>query len=146
MMATAQQATLTTTMTMVTARRDTTTMTMVTDVNDKDNKGDDASSTGCDEGDNCNRDDGKDACAAGAAGAVAVGSALGWPCAAGVAVGVPLAPATVVVTSGLAGVGKNCAETKFQPSRMATDNNIAAIRLRLSSTLLGLSSSQNVGE
>ena len=89
---------------------------------------------------------GRIACAAGAAGAVAVGSALGWPCAAGVAVGVPLAPATVVVTSGLAGVGKNCAETKFQPSRMATDNNIAAIRLRLSSTLLGLSSSQNVGE
>ena len=62
--------------------------------------------------------------------------------AAGVVAGVPLAPATVVVTSGLAGVGKNCAETKFQPSRMATDNNIAAIRLRLSSTLYGLSSSQ----
>jgi hypothetical protein len=33
------------------------------DVDDDDNEGDDASSTGCDEGDNCNRDDGEDACA-----------------------------------------------------------------------------------
>jgi len=63
MMATAQQVTLTTAMTMATARRDTTTTTMATDVDDKDDKGDDASLTGCDEGDNCNRDDGKDACA-----------------------------------------------------------------------------------
>ena len=42
---------------------ETTTTTMATDVNDDDNEGDDASSTGCDEGDNRNRDDGKDACA-----------------------------------------------------------------------------------
>jgi hypothetical protein len=64
MMATVQQATLTTTtMTMATARRDTTTTTMATDVDDKDDEGDDASLTGCDEGDNRNCDDGKDACA-----------------------------------------------------------------------------------
>ncbi len=36
---------------------------MATDVDDKDDEGDDASSTGCDEGDNRNRDDGEDACA-----------------------------------------------------------------------------------
>ena len=63
MMATAQRSTSTTTMTMVTVRRDTTTTAMATDVNDDDDdEADDASSTGCDEGDNCNRDDGKDAC------------------------------------------------------------------------------------
>jgi hypothetical protein len=50
-------------MTMVTVRRDTTTTTMATDVDDEDDEGDDTSSTGCDEGDNCNRDDGKDPCA-----------------------------------------------------------------------------------
>ena len=39
--------------------------TMATDVDDDDDEGDDASSTTCDEGDNHNRDDGKDkdACA-----------------------------------------------------------------------------------
>ena len=63
MMVTAQQVTLTTMMTMATARWDTTTTTMATDVDDKDDKGNDASSTGCDEGDNRNRDDGKDTCA-----------------------------------------------------------------------------------
>ena len=63
MMATAQRATLTTTMTMVTVRRDTTTTTMATDVDDNDDEGDDASSTGCDEGDNHKRDNGKDTCA-----------------------------------------------------------------------------------
>ena len=63
MMAMAQWATSTTTMTMATARRDTTTMTMATDVDDNDDKGDDASSTGCDEGDNHNRDNGEDTCA-----------------------------------------------------------------------------------
>ena len=62
MMATAQRATSTTTMTMVTARRDTTTTTMATDVDDDVDEGDDASSTGCDEGDNRNRDDSEDAC------------------------------------------------------------------------------------
>ena len=36
---------------------------MATDVDNKDDEGDDASLTGCDEGDNRNRDDGKDACA-----------------------------------------------------------------------------------
>jgi len=48
---------------MVMVRQDTTTTTMVTDVDYDDDEGDDASSTGCDEGDNRNRDDGKDACA-----------------------------------------------------------------------------------
>jgi hypothetical protein len=62
MMAMAQRATSTTTMTMATAQRDTTTTTMAMDVDDNDNKGDDASSTGCDEGDNRNCDNGKDAC------------------------------------------------------------------------------------
>jgi hypothetical protein len=37
--------------------------TMATDVDDDDNKGDDASSATCDEGDNHNRNDGEDACA-----------------------------------------------------------------------------------
>ena len=38
--------------------------TMATDVEDDDNnKGNDASLTTCDEGDNHNRDDGEDACA-----------------------------------------------------------------------------------
>ena len=32
-------------------------------INDDNDEGDDASSTGCDEGDNHNRDDSKDACA-----------------------------------------------------------------------------------
>jgi hypothetical protein len=63
MMVTAQRATSTKTMTMATARRDTTTKTMATDVDDNDDEGDDASLTGCDEGDNRNRDDGEDACA-----------------------------------------------------------------------------------
>ena len=36
---------------------------MAMDVDDNDDKGDDASLTGCDEGDNRNRDDGEDACA-----------------------------------------------------------------------------------
>ena len=36
---------------------------MATDVDNDDDEGDDASSTGCDEGDNRNRDDGEDACA-----------------------------------------------------------------------------------
>ena len=63
MMATAQRATSTKTMTMATVRRDTTMMTMATDVDDDDNKGDDASLTGCNEGDNRNRDDGEAACA-----------------------------------------------------------------------------------
>ena len=63
MMAMAQRETSTTTMTMVTVRRNTTTTTMATDVDDKDDVGNDASSTRCDEGDNRNRDDGKDACA-----------------------------------------------------------------------------------
>ena len=63
MMATAQRAMLTKTMTMATARRDTTTMTMATDLDNDDDEGDDASLTGCDEGDNRNRDDGEDACA-----------------------------------------------------------------------------------
>jgi len=36
---------------------------MATDVDDNDDEGDDASSMTCDEGDNHNRDDGKDACA-----------------------------------------------------------------------------------
>ena len=62
-MAMAQRATLTTTMTMATARQDMTTTTMASDVDNNDDEGDDASSTGCDEGDNRNRDDGKDACA-----------------------------------------------------------------------------------
>jgi hypothetical protein len=48
---------------MAMARRDMTTTTMAMDVDDDDDEGDDASSTGCDEGDNCNRDDGEDACA-----------------------------------------------------------------------------------
>ena len=59
----AQRATSTTTMTMATARRDTTTTTMATDVDDSNDKGDDASSTGCNKGDNSNRDDGEDTCA-----------------------------------------------------------------------------------
>ena len=64
MMVTAQQAMSMTRMTMATARRDTTMTTMATDVDDDDDEGDDASSTGCcDEGDNCNRYNGKDACA-----------------------------------------------------------------------------------
>ena len=63
MMATAQRAASTTTMTMMTARRDTTTMMMATDVDNDDDEGNDASSTGCDKGDNRNRDDGEDACA-----------------------------------------------------------------------------------
>ena len=37
--------------------------TMATDVGNDDNKGDDAGSTTCDEGDNHNRDNGEDACA-----------------------------------------------------------------------------------
>jgi len=36
---------------------------MATDVDDDDDEGDDASSMGCDEGDNRNRDDSEDACA-----------------------------------------------------------------------------------
>jgi hypothetical protein len=38
---------------------------MATDINDNDDDddGDNASSTGCNEGDNCNHDNGKDACA-----------------------------------------------------------------------------------
>ncbi len=36
---------------------------MATDVDDNDNKGDDASLMGCDEGDNCNRDNSEDVCA-----------------------------------------------------------------------------------
>jgi len=36
---------------------------MATDVDNDGDEGDDASSTGCDEGDKRNRDDGKDACA-----------------------------------------------------------------------------------
>ncbi len=63
MMGTAQRARLTKTMTMATTRRDTTTTTMATDLDDDDDRGDYASLTGCDEGDNRNRDDGKDACA-----------------------------------------------------------------------------------
>jgi hypothetical protein len=63
MMATAQRATSTTTMTMVTARRDTTATTMAVDVDDDDDEGNDAISTGCDEGDNRNLDNGEDACA-----------------------------------------------------------------------------------
>jgi len=35
---------------------------MASDVNDNNDEGNDASSTGCNEGDNRNRDDGKDAC------------------------------------------------------------------------------------
>jgi hypothetical protein len=62
MMVTAQRAASTTTMTMATAQWDTTMTTMATDVDDDDNEGDDASSTGCDEGDNRNRDDSEDAC------------------------------------------------------------------------------------
>jgi hypothetical protein len=50
-------------MTMMTARRDTTTTMMAADVDNDDDEGNDASSTGCDEGDNRNRDDGEDACA-----------------------------------------------------------------------------------
>jgi hypothetical protein len=49
-------------MTMATARPDTTTTTMATDVDNDDDEGDDASLTGCNEGDNSNRDDGKSAC------------------------------------------------------------------------------------
>ena len=63
MMATAQRVTSTTTMTKATARRDTTSTTMATDINDNDDKGYDASSTGCDEGDHRNCDNDKDACA-----------------------------------------------------------------------------------
>jgi hypothetical protein len=64
MMVTAQRAMSMTRMTMATAQRDTTMTTMATDVDDDDDEGDDASSTGCcDEGDNCNRYNGKDACA-----------------------------------------------------------------------------------
>jgi hypothetical protein len=64
MMVTVQLAMLTTTMKMATARWDTTTTTMTTDINnDDDDEGDDASWTGCDEVDNHNRDDSKDACA-----------------------------------------------------------------------------------
>ena len=61
MMVAARQAT--TTMTMAMARRDTTATTMTMDVDNVDDEGNDASSTMCNEGDNCNRDDGKDACA-----------------------------------------------------------------------------------
>jgi len=62
MMATAQRAM--TTMTMVMARRDTTMSTMATDVNNNDdNKGNNASLTTSNEGDNCNSDNGKDPCA-----------------------------------------------------------------------------------
>ena len=63
----------------------------------------------------------------------------------GVAVAAVGEPATVLVTSGFVGVGKNFCATKFQPSRMAADSKIAVIQLRLSSTLFGLSSSQNIG-
>ncbi len=48
---------------MATARRDTTTTMMAMDVDDNDDEGDDASSTGCDEGDNHNRDNSEDTCA-----------------------------------------------------------------------------------
>jgi len=37
--------------------------TMATEVDNNDDKGNDASSTTCDKGDNHNRDNGKDACA-----------------------------------------------------------------------------------
>jgi hypothetical protein len=50
-------------MTMATARRDTTMTKMAMDVVKDEDECDDAISTMCDEGDNCNRDDGKDACA-----------------------------------------------------------------------------------
>jgi hypothetical protein len=64
MMVTVQLAMSTTTMKMATARWDTTTTMMTTDINDDDDdEGNDASWTGCDEVDNHNRDDGKDACA-----------------------------------------------------------------------------------
>ncbi len=71
--------------------------------------------------------------------------AAGWPGRAGSALpgaGAVAAsvPATVLVTSGLAGVGRNRAATKFQPSNMAADSSNAVIQLRLSSTLVGLSS------
>jgi len=46
---------------MVKAQRDTTATTMTTDVDD--DKGNNASLTTCDKGDNRNHDDGKDACA-----------------------------------------------------------------------------------
>ena len=55
-------ATWTTTMTTATARRDTMTK-RATDINNDDDKDNDASLTGCKEGDNCNRNNGKDACA-----------------------------------------------------------------------------------
>jgi hypothetical protein len=62
MMATARRATWTTTMTTATARRDTMTK-RATDINNDDDKDNDASLTGCEEGDNRNRNNGKDACA-----------------------------------------------------------------------------------
>ena len=50
-------------MMVATARWDTTATMKATDVDDDENEGDDASSTTCDEGDNRNCNDGKDACA-----------------------------------------------------------------------------------
>ena len=50
-------------MTKVMARRDTMTTAMAMDVNDDDDKGDDASLTMCSNGDNHNRNDSEDSCA-----------------------------------------------------------------------------------
>jgi hypothetical protein len=51
-----------TTMTMATVQQEMPTTTMTTDIKDDDDKGDDASLTKSDEGDNRNRNDIKDAC------------------------------------------------------------------------------------
>ena len=55
-------ATTTTTMKKAMAQWDRMTTTMAMDINDNDGKGDDASLTMCDEGDNRNRGDSEDSC------------------------------------------------------------------------------------
>jgi hypothetical protein len=51
-----------TTMSKAMARRDTMATTMAMDANNNDDKGDDASLTMCDEGDNRNHNDSEDSC------------------------------------------------------------------------------------